>query len=143
MATYLTPLEQTGYKLYRNLRDWEDEFFGDSANLSACKSDLRDTGDTLILEVELPGFAKDEIHLDITGDVLTLSATHKEKTQEEKDKEGTYLRRERTMASYEQKLDVSNINTEQMQANYENGLLTLTMPKKSATQPMSRKIDIQ
>ena len=143
MATYLTPFERTGYELYRNMRDWENEFFSDASAMSSCKSDLRDTGDALILDVELPGFAKDEIQLDVTGDVLTLTAKHREKTQEEKDQEGTYLRRERTLASYEQKLDVSNINTEQMQANYENGLLTLTMPKKSATTPLSRRIDIQ
>ena len=121
MATYYTPFERT---------------------LSSCKSDLRDTGDTLILEVDLPGFAKDEIQLDVTGDILTLKATHKEKTQEEKEQEGTYLRRERTLAAYEQKIDVSEINVEQLQANYENGVLTLTMPKKVSTAPVSRRIDI-
>ena len=121
MATYYTPFERT---------------------LSSCKSDLRDTGDALILEVDLPGFAKDEIQLDVTGDILTLKATHKEKTQEEKEQEGTYLRRERTLAAYEQKIDVSEINVEQLQANYENGVLTLTMPKKASTAPVSRRIDI-
>ena len=111
MMTYLTPFERTGYDLFRSMRDWENEFFGGkSAAMSSCKTDIRDTGDSYVLEAELPGFQKDEIKIGVEGDTLTLSAVHKEKTEEEKAKDGTYLRRERSTSSYEQKLDISNVD---------------------------------
>lgn len=132
MMTYLTPFERTGYDLFRSMRDWENEFFGEkSTAMSSCKTDIRDTGDSYVLEAELPGFQKDEIKISVESDTLTLSAVHKEKTEEEKAKDGTYLRRERSTSSYEQKLDISNVDTSKLHAVYENGVLTLTMPKSS------------
>lgn len=90
MMTYLTPFERTGYDLFRSMRDWENEFFGEkSTAMSSCKTDIRDTGDSYVLEAELPGFQKDEIKIS-ESDTLTLSAVHKEKTEEEKAKDGTY-----------------------------------------------------
>ena len=42
MMTYLTPFERTGYDLFRSMRDWENEFFGEkSAAMSSCKTDIR------------------------------------------------------------------------------------------------------
>lgn len=144
MAMYLTPFERTGYDLFRSMREWENAFFNDAGTgLSSCKTDLRDTGDAYVLEAELPGFQKDEISLDIQGDTLTLSAVHKEKTDEEKDKEGKYLRRERSYRSYQHKMDVSEVDTESLKASYENGILTLHMPKKQPETPVNRRIEIQ
>ncbi len=140
MAMYVTPFERTGMNLIRSMRDWEDEFFGKSASVMTCKSDLRDVGDAYILEAELPGFKRDEIVLDVEDNVLTLTAEHKAQ-EEEKDK-GTYLRRERSTCTYQQKLDVAEIDLESMKATYEDGVLTLTMPKKTAAAPQKRRIDI-
>ena len=143
MMTYLTPFERTGYDLFRSMRDWENEFFGEkSTAMSSCKTDIRDTGDSYVLEAELPGFQKDEIKISVESDTLTLSAVHKEKTEEEKAKDGTYLRRERSTSSYEQKLDISNVDTSKLHAVYENGVLTLTMPKKQPAAPVSRQLEI-
>ena len=64
MMTYLTPFERTGYDLFRSMRDWENEFFGGKASVGNCKTDIRDTGDSYVLEAEMAGFQKDEIHLD-------------------------------------------------------------------------------
>ncbi len=89
MMTYLTPFERTGYDLFRSMRDWENEFFDSKGQLASCKSDLRDTGDSYVLDAELPGFTKEEINLDVQGDVLTLTAVHREKTKEEQEKDGT------------------------------------------------------
>ena len=66
MMTYLTPFERTGYDLFRSMRDWENEFFGEkSTAMSSCKTDIRDTGDSYVLEAELPGFQKDEIKISV------------------------------------------------------------------------------
>ena len=134
MMTYLTPFERPGYDLFRSMRDWENEFFGEkSTAMSSCKTDIRDTGDSYVLEAELPGFQKDEIKISVESDTLT---------EEEKAKHGTYLRRERSTSSYEQKLDISNVDTSKLHAVYENGVLTLTMPKKQPAAPVSRQLEI-
>ena len=143
MMHYMTPFERTGYDLFHSMRDWENEFFGSdktAAQLRSCKTDIRDTGDDYIMEAELPGFTKEEIKLDVQDDVLTLTAVHKEKTEEEKAKDGTYLRKERSRCSYQQKLDLSGIDVEHLEASYENGILTL---KKKPQIPASKQIAIQ
>ena len=146
MMHYMTPFERTGYDLFHSMRDWENEFFGSdktAAQLRSCKTDIRDTGDDYIMEAELPGFTKEEIKLDVQDDVLTLTAVHKEKTEEETAKDGTYLRKERSRCSYQQKLDLSGIDVEHLEASYENGILTLKMPKKKPQIPASKQIAIQ
>lgn len=146
MMHYMTPFERTGYDLFHSMRDWENEFFGSdktAAQLRSCKTDIRDTGDDYIMEAELPGFTKEEIKLDVQDDVLTLTAVHKEKTEEEKAKDGTYLRKERSRCSYQQKLDLSGIDVEHLEASYENGILTLKMPKKKPQIPAPKRIAIQ
>lgn len=146
MMHYMTPFERTGYDLFHSMRDWENEFFGSdktASQLRSCKTDIRDTGDDYIMEAELPGFTKEEIKLDVQDDVLTLTAVHKEKTEEEKAKDGTYLRKERSRCSYQQKLDLSGIDAEHLEASYENGILTLKMPKKKPQIPASKRITIQ
>ena len=146
MMHYMTPFERTGYDLFHSMRDWENEFLGSgktAAQLRSCKTDIRDTGDDYIMEAELPGFTKEEIKLDVQDDVLTLTAVHKEKTEEEKAKDGTYLRKERSRCSYQQKLDLSGIDVEHLEASYENGILTLKMPKKKPQIPASKRIAIQ
>lgn len=146
MMHYMTPFERTGYDLFHSMRDWENEFFGSdktAAQLRSCKTDIRDTGEDYIMEAELPGFTKEEIKLDVQDDVLTLTAVHKEKTEEEKAKDGTYLRKERSRCSYQQKLDLSGIDVEHLEASYENGILTLKMPKKKPQIPASKRITIQ
>ena len=146
MMHYMTPFERTGYDLFHSMRDWENEFFGSdktAAQLRSCKTDIRDTGDDYIMEAELPGFTKEEIKLDVQDDVLTLTAVHKEKTEEEKAKDGTYLRKERSRCSYQQKLDLSGIDVEHLEASYENGILTLKMPKKKPQIPASKQITTQ
>ena len=142
MMTYLTPFERTGYDLFRSMRDWENEFFGGkSAAMSSCKTDIRDTGDSYVLEAELPGFEREDIGIDLDGTTLVITARHSSESGE-KAKDGTYLRRERSTSSYEQKLDISNVDASGLHAVYENGVLTLTMPKKQPAKPVSRQLEI-
>ena len=104
------------------------------------RTDIADNGDHYLLEAELPGFKKEDIHLNIEGDLLTILAKH-EDSKEEKDKQ--YLRRERSFASYERSFDVSEVKAEEIRANYNNGVLELTLPKKVPATPISKRIEIQ
>ncbi|MFR6496003.1 MAG: Hsp20/alpha crystallin family protein [Ruminococcus sp.] len=66
----------------------------------------------------------------------------RKRPKRKKAKDGTYLRRERSTSSYEQKLDISNVDASGLHAVYENGVLTLTMPKKQPAKPVSRQLEI-
>ena len=142
MMTYLTPFERTGYDLFRSMRDWENEFFGGkSAAMSSCKTDIRDTGDSYVLEAELPGFQKEEISLELKEGILTIRAEHKE-SEEEQAKKGEYIRRERRYGSFARTFDVSGIDESGITAAYHNGILELTLPKQAPVVPQARQITI-
>lgn len=91
---------------------------------------------------DLPGFDKKDIHLDLNNDVLTISA-ERHSEHEDKDKKGKFVRCERSYGTYTRQFDVSNINTDAMKAKYENGVLTLNMPKKSAQLPTAKRVEIE
>lgn len=61
----------------------------------------------------------------------------------DKDKKGKFVRCERSYGTYTRQFDVSNINTDAMKAKYENGVLTLNMPKKSAQLPTAKRVEIE
>lgn len=109
-------------------------------SLGGFRTDITDKGDHYLLEAELPGFAKENIHLNIEGDLLTITAK-REENKEEKDKQ--YVRRERSCASYERSFDISEVKAEEINANYANGVLEMTLPKKSPATPISKRIEIQ
>ncbi|NLT95406.1 MAG: Hsp20/alpha crystallin family protein [Clostridia bacterium] len=104
----------------------------------AFRADIVDKGDKYVLEADIPGFDKDEINIQIDDNRLTISAQKnidKEETQE------NYIRRERRYGSFIRSFDVSDVKTEEITADYKNGVLTLVLPKKN-TVSNSRRIDI-
>ena len=139
----LMPFEHRARNLSSLFDAMERSFFSDLAPSGAAeiRTDIRDTGDSYLLEAELPGFKKEEIRLDLNGDTLTISAKH-ENTAEEKGDNG-YLRRERRYGAFARSFDVSGIKTEGITASYENGVLTLELPKAVPTRPVSRQIELK
>ena len=100
------------------------------------KTDVRDVGDHYELDIDLPGFKKDEIHAQLQDGYLTISAS-KGVDKDEKDKKGQYIRRERTFGQCARSFYVGEGVTEaDVKAKYENGILELSVPKKEA-----RKVD--
>ena len=73
---------------------------------------------------------------------MTINA-ERHSEHEEKDKKGKFVRCERSYGTYSRQFDVSNINTEGIKAKYENGVLTLNMPKKSAQLPTAKRLEIE
>ncbi|MGN0564947.1 MAG: Hsp20/alpha crystallin family protein [Candidatus Heritagella sp.] len=129
------------YNPFREMEEMERAFFGNHS-LSEFKTDIQDKGDSYELTTDLPGFAKEDIHLDLEGDVLTVSA-ERHSEWEDSDKKGNYLRCERSFGQYSRSFDVSNVETDQIRADYNNGVLKLTLPKKGKTVPASRRIEIR
>jgi len=137
----LTPFEKSSYDLFDAFHSFENDFFGGNT-LRSFKTDIKDMGDSYIMEAELPGFDKGDISLDISGSTLTLSAEHKAENSE-KDGSGNYVRRERTFGSYQRSFDISGIDADKMEAEYKNGILCLTMPKLKKTEPSVRRLEIR
>ena len=115
------------YDPFRAFDELERNFFNDRQTLSF-RTDVIDTGDAYKLDAELPGFKKEDISIDVENDCLTISVVRK---PEEGDKRPNYVKRERVFGSFSRSFDVSGINVEGIQASYQDGILTLTMPKKA------------
>lgn len=137
----LTPFEKRTYDLFNAFHDFEDNFFS-SPKVSGFKTDIKDEGDKYILEAEMPGFEKEDIKLDLDGDRLVISA-ERTVSNDEKDNDGKYIRRERTFGSYSRSFDVSAIDTDKIAAEYKNGILMLDMPKKQPSVPAARRLEIK
>ena len=137
----LTPFERKSYDIFNAFRDFEDSFFRSPA-ISGCKTDIRDEGDKYVLESELPGFDKEDIHLDLDGDYLTITAQHSEQ-KEENDKNGGYIRRERSSSSYRRSFNISSCSSDNIDAEYKNGILTVSLPKKQEQRPTSKRLEIR
>ena len=137
-----------GYDPFRMMDKLEYSFFSDpfayfrGSSLARFRTDVKDEGDAYVLQADLPGFEKKDIHLDMEGDVLTIRA-ERHSQHEDKDEQGKYLCRERSYGSYQRSFDMFGIQSENIKARYDNGVLTLTMPKKEAEGPASRRLEIE
>ena len=130
----MIPFERRDDNFFDIFDNFEKKFFGSTnATLPAFRTDIRDQGDKFLLEAELPGFGKDNI--------LSIKAQHKEESGEKDDK-GNYIRRERRYGSFARTFDVTGIDESAISASYENGILSLTLPKQVPVQPERRQIAI-
>ena len=132
------------YNPFEDLDEMQRRFLninlGESA-ITDFKTDIRDNGDSYLLEADLPGFKKEDISVDIEGETLTIRAERTEE-KEEKDGKGNFVKRERSYGSFSRSFDMTGIRTEDVSAAYENGVLKLTLPKKQETLPTSRRLEI-
>ena len=143
----LIPFDRRGsrvsaYDPFRMLDEMEHSFFGGSNHpaMSSFRTDVTDTGDAFVLDAELPGFKKEDIKIDVENDCLTITA---ERKLDEEEKQKNFIKRERFYGSYSRSFDVSGVNVDEIQAEYTDGMLKLTMPKKVETVPPSRRLEIQ
>ena len=94
------------------------------------KTDIRETDDakSYRFSVDLPGFEKDEIHVDVKDGYLTVSA-EKGLDKDEEDKKGRVLRQERYAGACSRSFYVGDVKPEDIKAKYEDGVLTILVPK--------------
>lgn len=129
------------YHPFRDLEELERSLFA-SNGVSAFRTDIREIEDAYLLEADLPGMKKEDIHIDIDGDRLSISA-ERSAVKEEKDENGGYVRCERSYGSFSRSFDISGIRGEDISAAYADGVLTLTLPKQAKTVPASRRLEIR
>ncbi len=129
------------YNPFRMFDELEKSFFG-SSDIAEFKTDIRDEGDHYLMEADLPGFRKEDIHVDLDNNTLTIQAT-RHSSYEEPDKKGGYVRCERSYGSYARSFGMDGIRTEGIKASYTDGVLRLTLPKVSAEAPQTRRLEIE
>lgn len=106
------------------------------------KTDVRETEKTYEVDVDLPGFKKDEINVDLQDGYLTISAS-KGLDKDQKDKEGKYIRQERYAGACSRSFYVGEIEADQISAKYEDGILKISLPKQEKKElPKSSTIAI-
>ena len=93
------------------------------------KTDVRETENTYEVDIDLPGFKKDEIDVDLKDGYLTVSA-QKGLDKDEEDKKGRVLRQERYAGACSRSFYVGDVKAEDVKAKYESGVLTVLIPKK-------------
>ena len=104
------------------------------------KTDVRDVGDHYELDMDLPGFKKDEIHAELENGYLTISA-EKSLDKDEKDKAGHYIRRERSFGRSSRTFFVGDgVKESDIKAKYADGILKLSIPKKELPQSENKKM---
>ena len=94
------------------------------------KTDIRETDGSYELDVDLPGFKKDEINVQLKDGYLTLTAA-KGLDKDSQDKKGNYIRKERYAGTMSRSFYVGEaVNEEDVHAKYEDGILKISVPKK-------------
>ena len=96
------------------------------------KTDIREHDEGYELDVDLPGFKKDEINVQLDNGYLTISAS-KGLDKDQKDEKGRYIRQERYAGAMQRSFYVGDaVSQEDIKAKYEDGILKLSVPKKDA-----------
>ena len=116
----------------------KNPLYGKNAN-RVMKTDIREHDRGYELDVDLPGFKKDEIKVELENGYLTISAA-KGLDKDEQDKQGKYIRRERYAGAMQRSFYVGDAVTEEdVKAKFEDGILRLSIPKKDAKAVETKK----
>lgn len=98
------------------------------------KTDVRETDNSYELDIDLPGFKKDEIKVELDNGYLSISAA-KGLDKNEENKDGKYIRRERYAGAMNRTFYVGdNLTQQDIQAKFEDGILKISVPKKDVQQ---------
>jgi HSP20 family protein len=131
--------------LDRVTRDFEDFFEIPKHNTEARTMpwrlgmpsvDIEDRGKDFLLTVDLPGFKKEDVNVEVTNEYVTIQ-TQKREAKEEEDKKRNFIRKERAFETYYRRVTLpQEVNSNEAQANLNDGILQITLPKK---EPMEKK----
>ncbi len=116
---------------------FEKNFFGEHNPLygkrakNLMKTDVKETESGYEVAVDLPGFKKDEVNVELNDGYLTISAA-KGLDRDERDKKGRYIRQERYSGACSRSFYVGDVKPDEIKAGYEDGILRLEIPKREA-----------
>lgn len=127
----------------REFKNLEKKLYGHRAK-NVMSTDIKESDDGYEMEIDLPGFSKDEVSVELNDGYLTISAAkglnQDEAESEEEAKKGNYIRRERYSGSCQRSFYVGDTLTqEDIKASFKHGILKLYVPKKEAAKVESKK----
>ena len=127
-----------GFPAFPEFHDIDRKLYGKHAH-HEMKTDVHEHDDHYEIDIDLPGFKKDELTLNLENGYLTVGAA-KGLDKEQKDKKGKVIRQERYAGAMQRTFYVGEALTEEdIHAKYENGVLSLTIPKKDQKELPERK----
>ncbi|SHI75367.1 Hsp20/alpha crystallin family protein [Lutispora thermophila] len=123
-----------------------DDFFNDSfmpawfMENTQMRVDVKENDREYIVEADLPGVNKENINIELDNDRLTIAVERNEEINVEKE---NYIRRERRSGSFCRSFYVENVIEDKVTAKFENGVLTIVLPKKEPTPKKRNRIEIK
>jgi HSP20 family protein len=117
--------------------------FEDEVSMSAWRPavDIYDTDNALVIKVELPGIEKDDVSVDVKGNVLTIKG---ERSFDKEIKEENYYRKERSIGKFQRSFTLPEaVNPEAIKANFKNGVLEIEVPKPEEKKPKQISINVE
>ena len=137
----LTPYSFSSSDPFALFDSWERNFFPAARQAACMRTDILDKGDHYVVQADLPGFHREDIQVHVQDNLLEIRASHRETAET---KEDAYIRRERNCSSFHRRFALNGIRQEAIRAEYQNGVLKLTLPKfHSDTDNTGRTIPIQ
>ena len=122
----MIPRKRNEFDLFDSM--FEDPFFERKEN-KWMKTDIKEKGNNYIIEMDLPGYEKDNIQIEMENGYLKVSAKVENSNDEEE--EGKYIHKERFYGECSRSFYVGdNVKEEDVKASFKNGILTLTVPKE-------------
>jgi HSP20 family protein len=120
----------------------QDEFWGfQGVNAKTVPMNLQETDKTYEMDLFAPGLRKEDFHLDVSDEMLTVSY---DRNDEKTEKNINWLRQEYKVESFRRSFTLDDtVDSNKITASYDNGILHLTLPKKEHAQRTVRRINIQ
>ncbi len=130
---------------FSEMQEMQRRFFGNdffsNGSLADFRTDITDEGSHYELKADMPGFRKEDINLELDGDMLTIKA-ERHSEHEKQDKKNKYVCCERSYGAYSRSFDMSGVDTSRISASYKEGVLELKLPKKANGKPSTKRIAI-
>lgn len=127
-----------------NMRNWmNDDFFSDLAPVADhMKTDIAETEKEYRVKVDMPGFAKKDIHIDYANNILSITG-HRDTFSDDADKNGNVLHSERRYGQMSRQYRLPDVDRSAIKARYEDGVLILNLPKLQADNNNDSHIEIE
>ena len=126
-----------------NMRDWmNDDFFSDlTPAADHMKTDVAEDDKAYQVKIDMPGFDKKDIHINYANNILSVTG-HRDTFSDESDKKGNILHSKRRYGQMSHQYRLPDVDRSKVSAHYENGVLTLDLPKMQASDENDSRIDI-
>lgn len=103
------------------------------------RSDIYEENNQYVVEIDIPGFHKEDINIDYNNGYLNITAKKEEEIEDNKN----YIRKERFYGKYQRRFYVGDIDEASIKANFDNGILKVVFPKKQLDKPSGKNIAIE